>query len=130
MEKFSLIDTNIHEIKGLPMDPIAMISGIKTAIDLATSIKDITEDIELKLKMAELYNSIISLQNWIISIQEENHYLLQENQLIHKKLINIDRWEKEKFKYTLHEICPKVFVYASKKNDGIKEPSHWICVKC
>jgi regulator of replication initiation timing len=112
------------------MDPIAMITGIKTAIDLATSIKNITDDIELKAKTSELYNSIISLQNGIMSMQAENHSLLQENQLLSKKVMGIKTWEKEKSKYFLHEICPHVFVYASKKTDKATEPHHWICAKC
>ncbi len=112
------------------MDPIAMIAGIKTAIDLATSIKNITDDIELKAKTSELYNSIISLQNGIMSMQAENHSLLQENHSMSKKLMEIETWENEKSKYSLLEICSQVFVYARNQTDGSTEPSHWLCAKC
>lgn len=112
------------------MDPLAMFSGIKTAIDLATAIKDVTNDIELKTKTSELYNSIINLQNGIMSMQGENHSLIQENQALRQKIIEVETWEKEKSKYTLQEISPQVFVYASKKTIDGSEPSHWICTKC
>lgn len=112
------------------MDPIAMITGIKTAIDIATTIKNITDDIELKAKTSELYNSMISLQNGIMSMQAENHSLLQENQALSKKLMEIETWEKEKSKYSLQEICPQVFVYASDETDENSEPPHWICATC
>lgn len=112
------------------MDPIAMITGIKTAIDLARTVKDITDDIELKEKTSELYNSIISLQNGIMSMQAENHSLLQENQALSKKLMKVETWENEKSKYSLREICSKVFVYASEETDTNTEPHHWICAKC
>jgi len=107
-----------------------MITGLKTAIDLATTIKNITDDIELKAKTSELYNSIISLQNGIMSMQAENHSLLQENQMLSKKLMEIETWEKEKTKYSLCEISPKVFVYASNRTDNNTEPFHWLCAKC
>ena len=112
------------------MDPIAMVTGIKTAIDLATAIKDVTDDIDLKTKTSELYNSIISLQNGVMSMQAENHSLLQENQSLHQKLMEVETWEKEKSKYKLQEISPQVFVYASKATSDSTEPLHWVCAKC
>jgi regulator of replication initiation timing len=112
------------------MDPIAMITGIKTAIDLATAIKNITDDIELKAKTSELYNSIIGLQNGIMSMQAENHSLLQDNHSLSKKLVDVETWEQEKTKYSLSEICPKVFVYSRRKDEDSHEPPHCICTTC
>lgn len=112
------------------MDAIAMITGIKTAIDLATTIRDVTKDIELKAKAIELHDSIISLQTNIMSVQTENHSLLEENQLLRKEIIKIEAWEQEKTKYSLLEICPQVFVYASNTTDNDSDPAHWICQNC
>ena len=70
------------------------------------------------------------LQNGIMAMQQENHNLLRKNQSLNKKFMEIETWEMEKSKYSLHEICPQVFVYVSKKVDTSTEPSHWICAKC
>lgn len=59
------------------MDALAMVTGIKTAIDLATTVKNLADDAELKAKTAELYDSIISLQFDCMLMQTENHALLQ-----------------------------------------------------
>ena len=112
------------------MDPLTIVTSLKSAIDLASAIKDVTGDIELKAKTSELYNSIINLQNGIMAMQAENHTLLQENQSLSKKLMEIETWEKEKSKYSLHEICPQVFVYASNETNEDTVPHHWLCAKC
>lgn len=112
------------------MDPVSMITCFKTAIDLAKTIKDYTDDIELKSKTAELYTSIISLQGDAMSMQSENHTLLQENHSLREKLMNIEKWQQDSARYELREISPMVFVYSTKEVDDCKEPKHWICAKC
>lgn len=112
------------------MDPIAMITGIKTAIDLASAIKTISDDVELKSKTSDLYNTIIALQTGIMEMQAQNSSLLQENNSLSKKLMKIETWENEKSKYLLREICTQVFVYESKSTDTNTDPNHWLCAQC
>ena len=112
------------------MDPVSIIVGIKTAIDLTKSIKDLADDVDLKSKTAELYDVIIGLQGGVMTIKEENYSLLTKNHELSQKIMEIDEWKQEKCKYSLHEICSGVFVYSSKKTNNDSEPQHWLCQKC
>ena len=107
-----------------------MITSIKTAIDIATTLKQVADDTDLKAQTIDLYNTMISLQTDIMTMQAENHALLQENHYISKKLMEVETWENEKSKYSLHEICPQVFVYSPDQTDESSEPNHWLCAKC
>ena len=82
------------------MDPVAIMGSVKTAIDLARTVKDVAADTELKIKTSDLYDSIISLQNVIFSLQSENQSLLNSKYELEKKLVEFERWEKEKTSQT------------------------------
>ena len=96
------------------MDPLAMITGVKTAIDLATTIKNYTDDIELKTKTSELYDAIINLQNGIMAMQAENHQLLIENHNLKNQIETVANWNTENERYELTSLGPAVHVYALK----------------
>jgi hypothetical protein len=112
------------------MELTSLITGIKAAIDLATTVKTLADDTELKDKTVELYNVIITLQSNIVTVQAENSSLLQKNHSLSQEAMDIITWKEEKSKYSLHEICPQVFVYASNPNNTDSEPSHWLCTQC
>lgn len=112
------------------MDPIAIMGSIKTTIDLAKTIKDFTADTDLKIKTRDLYDSMISLQNIIFSLQSENQSLLNSKYELEKKLMDFESWEKEKTKYKLIEISKGVVTYSFDTSQNPSIPSHYICKNC
>jgi len=112
------------------MDPTALISSIKTAIDITKIIGDTVKDNFLKSKTRELTQSIIDAQSHILTMQAEHQKMLQSNHEIAQKLIELESWEKEKAKYKLIEISKRVVVYAFDSSQDPTIPSHYICKNC
>ncbi len=107
-----------------------VLTSLKTVIEIATSIRNMSENIELKEKTIEFQNSIIGLQSDIFSIQSEYGKLLDIKDELEKKLIEYENWNKTKSQYELKEVGHGVFVYASKRDDKSSEPEHWLCTHC
>ena len=112
------------------MDFLTIASGIKATIELAKTVKDIAGEAQIKQKSIELYDSIISLQSNIMSIQTSYHQALQEKHSLEKKLMDIEGWEKEKAKYSLVKIGEGVHVFSLKREHHVTMPPHYICPNC
>ncbi len=108
----------------------AALTGIKAAKNLVKSFSSLSSEVEIKSKSSELLNIIVGLQEQILSMQSKHGELLQSKNELEKQLVNIESWEKEKAQYELKEICPGVFVYASKQDNNSTQPSHWLCTNC
>lgn len=119
-----------HPEKDEIMDPITIMGSVKTAIDLAKTVKDVASDTNLKIETRDLYDSMISLQNIIFSLQSENQSLLNSKYELEKKLMEFEGWEKEKAKYKLIEIGKGVVTYAFDTSQDPSIPSHYICKNC
>jgi uncharacterized CHY-type Zn-finger protein len=112
------------------MDIALLANSVSTAISLAKTIADVVSDATLKAKSIELLNTIIDLQGGILSLQTENYALLQDKHNLEKKLIEMERWEKEKAKYELVKIGEGVHVFSFKPEDKSSIPPHYICPAC
>lgn len=91
----------------------ATITSLKTAIEIAKFISSKEKDDKLKERTKELINTIINLQNQMLSIQSNHSSLLQEKDEISKKFMKLETWNKEKLNYKLTEICAGVLFRAS-----------------
>jgi len=115
---------------GNNMDFASLVTSINSVVSLAKSIKDVVSDAKVKEKSIELFNTVISLQGSILSLQTEYHSLLQEKYSFEKKLMEIEGWDKEKAKYELIKIGEGVHVFSLKKDYTSSMPSHYICPNC
>lgn len=113
------------------VEPITtIITGLKTAIDTAISVKKLIKNEDLKDRISNLINMIIGLQQHILSIQSDHQKLLQEKDRTSKELMKLKAWNKEKMNYKLTETCPGVFVYSYQQSNKNTDPQHWLCQKC
>jgi len=87
-------------------------------------------DIAIKSDSAKLLSVIVDLQEHILSMPSKYSELLQSENDLKKKLVEIESWDKEKSNYELTEISHSVFVFSSKKCGDSSSPSHWLCANC
>ena len=108
----------------------AAIQSIKTGIKIAKGFSDFKTEYEIKSATSELLDSIIDVQNNLLSIQSSYGELLDSKSELEKKLIELEDWNKTKLDYSLVEISSGVFVYVSNesKKSGNKQPC--FCAKC
>lgn len=108
----------------------AIITSLKNVTDIVKELINLKSDSTIKEKSTELLNIIVTLQEYVLSLQTKHSELLQSKNDLEKKLIDIESWEKEKAKYELAEISPHVFVFSTKKNDDSSQKPHWLCANC
>lgn len=99
---------------------IAFVKGAKAAID----------KVEISNQLAEIYDKIIAAQSQTLSLLSENVKLVQEKNDLNKKVVESENWQKTETEYELTEICPKRFIYVSKKSAESTQPEHWLCPNC
>jgi regulator of replication initiation timing len=112
------------------MPIIETFNALKMSADALKSAINLHQQVEIDLKIAELFQKIDGFYSTILELYEKNTQLIQEKADLEKKLMSYEQWEKEKAKYKLHEIDTQVFVYeyqVSKKNT---DPMHYCCAKC
>lgn len=112
------------------MDVQTSLAALATAKDFASFLIGRKIDSEVTDKAIAFQNSIIEFQSIIMSLQAENHSLLQEKISIEKKLDKIESWESEKNKYELKKVADGVFVYSRILEEDSKELPHWLCPNC
>jgi hypothetical protein len=100
-----------------------MLSSVQTASSLIKNILDI-------IKETPAREDLIKLQNIILSLQEKNADLIEIKQKLEAKLVEHENWEKIAQNYSLAELAPGVFVYASNPDGQGGEPRHNVCTRC
>jgi hypothetical protein len=96
-------------------------------------VKDSTgkiKDSAVRKKVEDLLNSIIPLQTWIITLQEELSAALKGKEALQQKLRDLENWQQEAARYELKELASGVYVYALKEASRSSEPHHFLCAKC
>ena len=104
-------------------EAIAGLGAIKTAFDLAKTLKDMND--------AAIRNAaVIELQEKILSARDAQTALLERIGALEKEVANFEKWDAEKENYQLSKIAEDTFAYASKPNAHSSEPAHYICARC
>ena len=106
------------------------LTTIKTVTELTGLILKSKVDEAVRQKAIELQSLILSLQETVLSVQSKNHELLEENNALKQKLMNMKNWKAEARKYKLTEIASGVFAYAINQDKQGTEPKHWLCANC
>ena len=102
----------------------AGISALKTAFDIAKTIKD-TNDVTIRQAIA------IELQEKIFSAQQAQALLIEEVNSLKAEIAGFETWDAEKQRYELKPIGTQgVFAYSLKPEHENGEPPHWICPDC
>ena len=106
------------------------VSGIKAACDIAASLVGLAEKTELKLKLSDLVDKLLSAQASILAVNEERALLLERIRVLEEKAAQAGTWEHEMARYQLVSPWTGVTVYALKKSESRGEPPHFMCANC
>lgn len=106
------------------------IKSIKAAVNIAKGFSELKTEYEIKSATSDLLDSIIDVQNNLLSIQSSYGEVLDSKRNLEKKLIELEDWERTKLNYSLIEITSGVFVYVSKESQKSQNKPPWFCAKC
>lgn len=102
---------------------ITGLGAVKTAFDIAKTIKDIDNT-------AARNAAVIDLQNEILTAQAAQAALISQIGELKKEMARFETWETEKQRYELEELPPGIFAYRLKSGMENGEPAHKICANC
>jgi hypothetical protein len=107
----------------------AGISGLKAAFDITKGILELKTMTDVRSKVIELQQVILSAQNDAIGAQQHIMSLLQEKERLTGEIERFKSWDAEKLNYELTEYQPGVLAYKLKASVS-EQPLHWLCPHC
>jgi hypothetical protein len=108
----------------------AAISSVKTATTIVKGLINLSKDVAVKQKAAELLGVILSLQNGLSSLRSDYDQLLESKRGVEKQLKEFYNWSETESRYKLEEVHTSIFVYSPKESKKRKQPIHWLCTNC
>ncbi|KQW22852.1 hypothetical protein ASC80_05790 [Afipia sp. Root123D2] len=104
-------------------ETVAGLGAIRTAFDLAKTIKDLDD-------RTRRNEAIIDLQQKILTAQEAQAALIKRISELEADLAGMKTWEAEKKRYELRDLRLGFFAYIPKEGMENGEPAHAICANC
>jgi hypothetical protein len=99
------------------------ISAFKSMLDIAKSMKDMSDS-------AVRQDVAIKLREQILAAQEAQSALVEQVRTLKEELIRFETRETEKQKYELKDLGWGALAYMLKPETRGTEPPHWICTNC
>jgi hypothetical protein len=107
-----------------------MLSALKSAVDIAQTMKTLGDTAALQAKIGELNSKILDAQMSAFAANDERATLIERVSELEKELARFETWEAEKQRYELKEIEPGAVAYVPKESMRDNEPIHWLCAQC
>lgn len=110
------------------IETVAVLAGIKHAIDIGNQAKD-------AVSISDKQEKIEALVSKLVDIRIATLDLIEENRLLKIEQDKRAGFELERKRYILHELAPGVLVYRfndslAASNDQVSTPPHYLCASC
>jgi hypothetical protein len=102
---------------------LAGLGALKSAFDIAKSLKDIDD-------AARRNGAVIELQEKILGAQSAQAQLIESVSALEKEMAHLKAWNTDKERYKLTELRPGVTAYSLKEGMENGEPPHHLCASC
>lgn len=115
------------------VDASAIAAGVSSLSSAGTILKALLGmkvDQEVRSKIVELQNEILSAQSAALNSLAEKAALLGRIEALEQELRSINSWEDEASRYCLTEFPTGVQVYILREDRANAEPSHRLCPTC
>lgn len=104
--------------------------GLKTAVDIGKTIKEINDLTVIRSKVIEMQDIILGAQSSAMAAQTQLFELLQENSELKTKVAAVDDWKATAARYQLKDYGGGTFAYELKAEAANGEPPHKLCPVC
>lgn len=111
------------------MDPIAAVGSalgsLKAGIDLAKGALDAKVEAEVRRKVTDVMDALITAQTQLLDARMQMHDLVDDNRKLKRELEEREDWKQRVGRYELIEATGGAMVYRFKG-----EPQHYVCPRC
>jgi hypothetical protein len=104
--------------------------GLKTAVDIGKTIKEINDLTVIRSKVIEMQDIILGAQSSAMAAQTQLFELLQENSELKAKVAAVDDWKATAARYQLRDYGEGTYAYELKAEAAHGEPPHKLCPVC
>ncbi|HEY3645491.1 MAG TPA: hypothetical protein VGM16_09145 [Gammaproteobacteria bacterium] len=112
------------------MAEITLFSTFELISNGLKAISNLSNSLEVKAKVSELYEAIIAGQNRALESSLREQRLVDEVGNLKEQLRKVETWETEKKRYELSHLPGGHFTFALKKQSTGDEPFHQLCSTC
>lgn len=113
------------------MDFASIIAGITSAFDLLRGGLRARDDAKVSAATIEISQRLLELGQLTSTAQQEVATLRSSEGELHRRIAELEKRQTERDKYSLHEIRPGAFAYASQQPEaGMDTPQHYLCQPC
>ncbi|CAH0338934.1 hypothetical protein [Rhizobium sp. CECT 9324] len=105
-------------------------SGLKTAVDIGKTIKEINDLTVIRSKVIEMQDIILGAQSSAMAVQTQLFELIQENSELKAKVAAVDDWKATAARYQLKDYGEGTYAYELKEDAANGEPPHKLCPVC
>jgi hypothetical protein len=106
------------------------ISSLKFAGDIAKSFLELKTISEVRGKVIELQNAILSAQNSALAANATQASMIEEVRTLKEEIAVMKAWGSDKQRYKLISPWSGTVVYSLQESMSNSEPPHWICTNC
>jgi len=108
----------------------SVFAGLKAASELGALMLKVKVDAAVTDKVIESQTAIFNAQSAMLELQANHQELLNENEGLKKRLIEMADWEADAQNYELRNIADGVLAYMLKAGQEGATPAHWLCPNC
>ncbi|MEI9420621.1 hypothetical protein O7A70_05465 [Mesorhizobium sp. Cs1299R1N1] len=108
----------------------ALVTNLKTAIDIGKTVKEITDISQVRDKVIEMQELILSAQSSAMAAQTQLFEVLQDNAELKHKAAAVDEWAATASRYQLRDFGAGTFAYELRPDAANGEPPHRLCPTC
>ena len=108
----------------------ALVTSVKTALDMLGNISGMRDDIKLQTVQADLKRQLLEVLDFAVTTKTAQFDLVEREQALKKEVAELKEWKAREGEYTLEEIPPGAFVQVSQLAGDPKTQEIWLCDAC
>ena len=108
----------------------AAVASAKTALDIAKAAHGLSNYNELVAAVSEVNTKLMQATTVALASLEKQSSLISEIAELKEKLRDVEDWEGQMKRYSLHEFPTKALAYALQPGMEQGQPLHYLCTAC
>ena len=107
-----------------------MITSLKGAVDIAQTMKGLSDATAIQGQIFELNTKILEAQRSAFAATDERSMLINSIRQLEEEVARLKEWDREKEAYELKQVDPGALAYLPKKDTEVAKQPHWLCSNC
>jgi hypothetical protein len=108
----------------------AIVASLKGAVDIAQSIKGLSDATAIQTQIFELNTKILTAQQSAFAANDERAALIKLVSQLEEEVARLKAWGSEKEQYEFKQVDVGAHAYVPKPDSELAKQPHWLCTNC